>query len=205
MARLCDDGCVSPASISGYILGRANFCHSTLSMTHGRPTMTTHLAPLPPPDDSEMSRQDPPGEPSLLSFYIEAIKLYSILDKILSDVYCAWCSRTRQDRPQASTKILGGLDTILEIERELTLFEASTPPCLKWDPDAPEFNSDGKLNQAIAQQRNVLHARCVSSQSGCYLGGYPSPTYADTCIFTSSSTVRCLLSSTQKKYAKATL
>ncbi|GKZ91230.1 hypothetical protein AnigIFM63604_000320 [Aspergillus niger] len=131
----------------------------TLSMTHGRPTMTTHLAPLPPPDDSEMSRQDPPGEPSLLSFYIEAIKLYSILDKILSDVYCAWCSRTRQDRPQASTKILGGLDTILEIERELTLFEASTPPCLKWDPDAPEFNSDGKLNQAIAQQRNVLHAR----------------------------------------------
>ncbi|PYH34887.1 uncharacterized protein BO87DRAFT_425562 [Aspergillus neoniger CBS 115656] len=131
----------------------------TLSMTHGRPTMTTHLAPLPPPEDSEMSRQDPPGEPSLLSYYTEVIKLYSILDRILSDVYHAWCGRTRQGRPQASTKSLGGLDTILEIEKELTLFEANLLSCLKWDPDTPELNSDGDLNQAIAQQRNVLHAR----------------------------------------------
>ncbi|GAT25287.1 fungal specific transcription factor [Aspergillus luchuensis] len=131
----------------------------TLSMTYGRPTMTTHLTPLPPPEDLEMSRQSPPGEPSLLSYYIEAIKLYNILDRILSDVYYAWCGRTRQDRPQASTKSLGGLDTILGIEKELTLFEANLPSCLKWDPDTPELNSDGRLNQPIAHQKNVLHAR----------------------------------------------
>ncbi|RAK85664.1 hypothetical protein BO79DRAFT_155483 [Aspergillus costaricaensis CBS 115574] len=131
----------------------------TLSMTHGRPTMTTHLTPLPPPENLEMSRQSPPGEPSLLSYYIEAIKLYNILDRILSDVYYAWCGRTRQDRPQASTKSLGGLDTILEVEKELTLFEANLPSCLKWDPDTPELNSDGRLNQPIAHQKNVLHAR----------------------------------------------
>ncbi|OJJ76869.1 hypothetical protein ASPBRDRAFT_60555 [Aspergillus brasiliensis CBS 101740] len=133
----------------------------TLSMTHGRPTMTTHLAPLPPPNDSEMSRQDPSTEPSLLSFYIEAIRLNDILDRILSDVYYAWCGRTRQDGSQASTKSLGGLGTMLEIERDLTLFEANLPSCLKWHPDSPDLNSDRNMNQAIAQQRNVLHARYV--------------------------------------------
>ncbi|GKZ38157.1 hypothetical protein AbraIFM66950_010152, partial [Aspergillus brasiliensis] len=133
----------------------------TLSMTHGRPTMTTHLAPLPPPNDSEMSRQDPSTEPSLLSFYIEAIRLNDILDRILSDVYYAWCGRTRQDQSQASTKSLGGLGTMLEIEKDLTLFEANLPSCLKWHPDSPDLNSDRNMNQAIAQQRNVLHARYV--------------------------------------------
>ncbi|GKZ44353.1 hypothetical protein AbraIFM66951_006242 [Aspergillus brasiliensis] len=117
--------------------------------------------PLPPPNDSEMSRQDPSTEPSLLSFYIEAIRLNDILDRILSDVYYAWCGRTRQDGSQASTKSLGGLGTMLEIERDLTLFEANLPSCLKWHPDSPDLNSDRNMNQAIAQQRNVLHARYV--------------------------------------------
>lgn len=189
----------------GYILYRAHPCYSTLSMTHGRPTMTTHLTPLPPPEDSEMSRQDPPGEPSLLSYYIEAIKLYNILDRILSDVYYAWCGQTRQDRSQASTKSLGGLDTILEIEKELTLFEANLPSCLKWDPDTPELNTDGRQNQPISHQKNVLHARCASRKSYHYICSYYSPACIDTCIFTCSSIARCLLSSTRKEYASAIL
>ncbi|KAL4737406.1 fungal-specific transcription factor domain-containing protein [Aspergillus similis] len=131
----------------------------TLSMTHGRPSMTTHLALLPPADDSNASHQVGAEEPSLMAFYTEAIKLYDILDRILSDVYYVWRGRSRRDQPQASTKALGGLDTVLEIERQLTFFEANLPSFLKWTPGQSGVPVARELSQAIAQQRNVLHAR----------------------------------------------
>lgn len=93
-----------------------------------------------------------------MAFYIEAIKLYGILDRILSDVYSAWRGRSRQDQARSSTKSLGGLDIVLEIERQLTLFESNLPSFLKW---SSAMHSDTGLDQAIAQQRNVLHARYV--------------------------------------------
>ncbi|OGM48179.1 hypothetical protein ABOM_002082 [Aspergillus bombycis] len=131
----------------------------TLSMTYGRPTMTTHLAPLPPPDTSDTSGQDGAEDPSLMAFYTEAIKLYGILDRILSDVYYAWRGQSHQHQPEPSTKSLGGLDIVLATERELTLFEANLPSFLKWSSGTSTMHSDRGLNQAIAKQRNVLHAR----------------------------------------------
>lgn len=129
-------------------------------MTHGRPSMTTHLAPLPPAGDSDISRQYGAEEPSLMAFYTEAIKLYDILDRILSDVYYAWRGRSRQDQLQPPTKSLGSLDTVLDIERQLTLFEANLPPFLKWSW-GPSLHPARELNQAIARQRNVLQARYI--------------------------------------------
>ncbi|KAL4812966.1 fungal-specific transcription factor domain-containing protein [Aspergillus spinulosporus] len=133
----------------------------TLSMTYGRPTMTTHLAPLPPPDGLTMSHSDETWDPSLMAFYTEAIKLYDILDRILSDVYYASRSRSRRDQSQSSTKSQGVLDTVLEIERQLISFEANLPPFLRWNSGIWTTDSSPQRNQAIAQQRNVLHARYV--------------------------------------------
>jgi hypothetical protein len=99
-----------------------------------------------------------------MAFYTETIKLYDILDRILSDVYYVWRSRSRRDQSQPSTKSLGGLDTVLEIERQLTLFEANLPPFLKWTTGQHILHQTPELSKPIAQQRNVLHARYVPSQ-----------------------------------------
>lgn len=157
--------------------------------------MTTHLAPLPPPDGFDTSR---PGASSstLMAFYNEAIKLYGILDRILSDVYSAWRGR-RQGQSQSSTQSLGGLDIVLEIERQLTLFESNLPSFLKWNS---AMHPDTGLDQAIAQQRNVLHARY--SRPYYYLSTAPDG-YTDTCISTSFYTVLSSPSCIRKEYGSA--
>ncbi|KAJ5154406.1 fungal specific transcription factor [Penicillium coprophilum] len=134
----------------------------TLSMTYGRPSMTTHLAPLRSPrDPNNSSSQEGTGEPSLITFYEEAIHLHDILDKILSDVYNACRGRSPQHRSQQATKSPGGLDTVLDIERQLTLFEANLPSFLKYPVGPSVVYADREANLAIAQQRNVLHARYI--------------------------------------------
>lgn len=168
-------------------------------MTYGRPTMTTHLAPLPPPDGFDTSRPDGTSSRTLMAFYTEAIKLYGILDRILSNVYTAWRGRSRQDHPQSSTKSLGGLDIVLEIEQQLTLFEANLPSFLKWNS---AMYSDTALNQAIAQQRNVLHARYTPEP----FRWYPSITpdiYTDMSISTSFYTVLSSPSCIRNEYESA--
>jgi hypothetical protein len=99
-----------------------------------------------------------------MAFYTETIKLYDILDRILSDVYYVWRSRSRRDNSQHSTRGLGGLDTVLEIERQLTLFEANLPSFLKWTTGQHILHQNPERSKPIAQQRNVLHARCAPSQ-----------------------------------------
>ncbi|KAH8697701.1 putative fungal-specific transcription factor [Talaromyces proteolyticus] len=135
---------------------------TTLSMTYGRPSMTTHLATLPPPSDSEIScPQNGNEKSSLMAFYTQAIKLYGILDRVLADVYYAWRGQSRRDQSHPSTKSLGGLDTILEIERQLKLFEINVPSFLKWTSEQSVVYADGEPILAIAQQRNVLRARYI--------------------------------------------
>ncbi|KAJ5383226.1 fungal specific transcription factor [Penicillium concentricum] len=134
----------------------------TLSMTYGRPSMTTHLASLPPPTDLDNSSgEERTGEPKIMEFYREAIELYGILDRILADVYNPCRGRSPQHQSQQATKGLGGLDTVLDIERQLTLFEANLPCVLKWPAGPSAAHADGEPNLAIAQQRNVLHARYI--------------------------------------------
>ncbi|KAL3455131.1 fungal-specific transcription factor domain-containing protein [Aspergillus heterothallicus] len=144
----------------------------TLSMTYGRPSMTTHLGPVSPPPSE--NAEEEPSQPSTMAFYNEAIKLYDILDKILADIYKAWrghrprneISQQQQQQQQPTSKSrLGGLDTVLEIERQLAVFGANVPPFLKWTTATPHTNIDQNqnldLDLALAQQRNVLHARYI--------------------------------------------
>lgn len=191
---MCKSGPNPSSSCSALILN----C-STLSMTYGRPTMTTHLAPLPAPDGFDTSRPDGPSNWTLMAFYTEAIKLYGILDRILSDVYSAWRGRSRQGQSQSPTRSLGGLDVVLEIERQLTLFEANLPSFLKWNSG---MHSDRGLGQAISQQRNVLHARYTPRPFRWYLSIAPD-IYTDTCISTSFYTVLYSPSYTRNEYASA--
>ncbi|EAW16916.1 putative transcription factor [Aspergillus fischeri NRRL 181] len=133
---------------------------TTLSMTYGRPSMTTHLTPLPPPPEPVTSSR-PEVTEDLMSFYAEAVKLYSILDRILADVYNYCRGRSLQHESQPATKSPGGLDTVLDIGRQLAMFEANLPSILKWSADASAVNADGEPNLALARQRNVLHARYI--------------------------------------------
>lgn len=123
--------------------------------------MTTHLAPLPPPSPSDISGQVKNDKPSVMAFYTEAIKLYNILDRILSDVYKAWCGLSRPDQSRLPVKNLGGLDTILEIGNQLVHFESELPFFLKWGQIQSPANVDMDLSSTLAQQKNVLHARYV--------------------------------------------
>lgn len=140
-------------------------------MTYGRPSMTSHLAPVPTPDGLELpGRRDGAREPSLIAFYIEAIKLYDILDIILADVYNAWRGRLRRDQLPSSIMSAGSLEIVLKVERELVLFKNNVPSFLKWTPGVHSTHSSPDSNMAIAQQKNVLHARCVTCYNNlsCY-------------------------------------
>ncbi|KAJ5326711.1 uncharacterized protein N7506_009813 [Penicillium brevicompactum] len=137
----------------------------TLSMTYGRPSMTSHLARVPAPDGLELSgHQHDTSGPPLMAFYIEAIKLYDILDNILADVYNAWRGRLRQDNLPSPTLSIRSLQIVLEVERELLMFKSNVPCFLKWTTGAHSTPSLPEPNMAIAQQRNVLHARYMHLQ-----------------------------------------
>lgn len=134
--------------------------------------MTSHLARVPIPDGLELSgHQNGASGPPLMAFFIEAIKLYDILDNILADVYNLWRGRLRQGNIQSPTLSLASLQIVLEVERELLLFKANIPSFLKWTAETHTTPSRPEPNTAIAQQRNVLHARYVAHRYslGCYL------------------------------------
>ncbi|CAP91523.1 Pc13g04540 [Penicillium rubens Wisconsin 54-1255] len=78
-----------------------------VSMTHGRPSMTSHISPLPLPamgtdseeaDPCELSGQPCDHKLGYMTFYVSTIELYKILESILSEVYNAWQSRSNTTR-----------------------------------------------------------------------------------------------------------
>ena len=170
VARLRYDGHVSIlTSAASHI---ANTRSRIVSMTYGRPSMTSHLAPAPLPlpiPDSELENLgDVPEEEggrtiSHMTFYVATIELYKILENILSDIYNAWRSRTSKDgsAPYWDVK-QGGLDVIIEIDSKLTTFEANLTPVLNWTGFVPSEGIDGVDPLILARQRNVLHARYLS-------------------------------------------
>ncbi|KAK2737278.1 hypothetical protein FQN55_001204 [Onygenales sp. PD_40] len=123
-----------------------------VSMTYGRPSMTSHLDSVPLPDTVE-ERQGP----SLMTFYATTIRLYKILDDILSDVYNAWRARPRQEH--SSSRNQWSFDTLIELERRLCTYESDLPPFLNWT--VPSLPEQPRTDQSIMleRQRNVLHGR----------------------------------------------
>lgn len=141
---------------------------SILSMTYGRPSMTSNIpkVPLPRPlEDSQLSFQsDQTGSTtsnlSRMRFFCESVRVYEILDEILSNVY--WSG------PLSSTST--GMkdlpaDSVILLDAKLRNFEAEVPPFLSWkmsDSSASvlsELSPD--LQELYQRQRNILHARKV--------------------------------------------
>lgn len=110
-------------------------------MTYGRPSMTSHLpdVPLPRTDcdlDLAVTDLQTPGfgrDTSVLAFYVSTIKLYKILDKVLCDIYGAWCSGPSKNVLGTARRMkLGDLGIIIELDTELHAYEAGIPLFLSW-------------------------------------------------------------------------
>lgn len=140
-----------------------------VSMTHGRPSMTSHISPLPLPvmgtdsqeaDPCELSGQPCDHKLGYMTFYVSTIELYKILESILSEVYNAWQSRsnsTRASLPRSSK--LCSLDVLMELDDKLAAYETSVPQPLNWT-DEPPLHHSGSGNASIfKRQQNVLRAR----------------------------------------------
>ncbi|KAK2786593.1 hypothetical protein FQN52_007769 [Onygenales sp. PD_12] len=141
-----------PKSIVFHCALNLIFALGVVSMTYGRPSMTSHLDSVPLPDTVE-ERQGP----SLMTFYATTIRLYKILDDILSDVYNAWRARPRQEH--SSSRNQWSFDTLIELERRLCTYESDLPPFLNWT--VPSLPEQPRTDQSIMleRQRNVLHGR----------------------------------------------
>lgn len=131
--------------------------------------MTSHLLTVPLPsileDDSILSQHNGPlirNAPSRMCFYVETIKLYRILDRILSAVYQLWLnnsSTTGNPQDHETGQKHGSMDAIIELDIKLAEFESALPPFLSWR----ESQSNHEAEQQIIYQRqtNELHARFI--------------------------------------------
>ncbi|RHZ50185.1 hypothetical protein CDV55_102112 [Aspergillus turcosus] len=124
-----------------------------VSMTYGRPSMTSHLPSVPLPETGEEEHSS--GTPSPMTFYISTIELYRILDSILSDIYGAWRGHSSHGSRRHATKH-GGLDVIIELEEKLSEYENNLPHFLDWNRPLDQAITE---QLTLQRQRNVLRAR----------------------------------------------
>lgn len=137
-------------------------------MTYGRPSMTSNISPIPLPEMSPGSKANDPcelsGQPcdhklGYMTFYVSTIRLYKILESILSDIYNAWQSRSNQHRSMSLRGVRhSSFDTIMELDDRLCAYEASIPSVLNWTSVQP-VSTDGYQQSIFERQRNVLRAR----------------------------------------------
>ncbi|KAJ5084211.1 hypothetical protein NUU61_008790 [Penicillium alfredii] len=142
-----------------------------VSMTFGRPSMTSHISPVPlPAMGSEPKSEDPcalSGQPcdhrlGYMTFYVSTIKLYKILESILSDIYNAWQSRSNSNRPTSPRETRpGSLDVLMELDDKLSLYEASVPHMLNWTNARPRLGAGCHQGSIFERQKNVLRARFI--------------------------------------------
>jgi hypothetical protein len=137
-------------------------------MTHGRPSMTSHISPVPLPemgvdshaaDPCELSGQPCDHKMGYMTFYVSTIELYKILESILSEVYNAWQSRsnnTRTTSPRGSK--LCSLDVLMELDDRLSAYESNVPKPLNWTKEPLQRSGSGNIS-IFKRQQNVLRAR----------------------------------------------
>ncbi|KAJ6109899.1 hypothetical protein N7486_002134 [Penicillium sp. IBT 16267x] len=145
-----------------------------LSMTYGRPSMTSHISPVPLPAMRPQSEAEDPcalsGQPcdhklGDVAFYVSTIELYKILESILADVYNAWQGQPHHHRtiPVQGTR-QSSLDVIMELDDRLSAYEANIPPVLNWTTPRQHFSPENHPQPVLQRQRNVLRARFIHLQ-----------------------------------------
>ncbi|KAJ5233015.1 hypothetical protein N7468_005971 [Penicillium chermesinum] len=143
-----------------------------VSMTYGRPSMTSHISPVHAVPLPAMRPKSQSEDPCALSeqpcdhsqgqtiFYASTIELYTILESILADVYNAWRGRSHHNRtPPIQETSPTSLDVVMELDNKLANFEANVPSVLNWTNSDP---SDAEYQLPVfRRQRNVLRARFI--------------------------------------------
>ncbi|KAJ5752162.1 hypothetical protein N7520_009079 [Penicillium odoratum] len=139
-----------------------------LSMTYGRPSMTSHISPIFPVPLPAMRPQSQAEDPCALSgqpcdhklghiaFYTSTIELYKILESILADVYNAWQGQSQNHRTisvQGTRQI--SMDIIMELDDRLSAFEANISPVLDWTTPRQQFGPENNPQPVLQRQRNL--------------------------------------------------
>jgi hypothetical protein len=137
-------------------------------MTHGRPSMTSHILPVPLPemgtdsqaaDPCELSGQPCDHKMGYMTFYVSTIELYKILESILSEVYNAWQTRSNsRHTSSARGSKLCSLDVLMELDDRLSAYEANVPRPLNWTREPLQRSGSGVIS-IFKRQQNVLRAR----------------------------------------------
>ncbi|KAJ5155295.1 hypothetical protein N7492_008098 [Penicillium capsulatum] len=144
-----------------------------VSMTYGRPSMTSHVSPIYPVPlpamRPELQRDDPcdlSGQPcdhklGHMTFYVSTIELYKILESILSDVYNAWQSGSNHRFMSRQSNNQRSLDMIMELDDRLSNYESNVPAVLNWTRPQLPITPDSDQRSVFQRQRNVLRARFI--------------------------------------------
>ncbi|KAH7029927.1 fungal-specific transcription factor domain-containing protein [Microdochium trichocladiopsis] len=179
-----------------------------VSMTFGRPTMTTHASNVPLPsltDEGDDARAAAgPEAPSRIGYFTQSIRLSMILEKILDRVYQPWRGKSRRDEAHHSSNF----DAIIELDSDLASFEASVPGFLAWTGEgvipASGFELLGLMQRNVLKGRFfyvrlMLHRPLLSGlwtshrqqTSGAAAGGSGSDSSCSANALRSSLTVQC--------------
>lgn len=136
---------------------------SVASTTLGRPMMTPSRVTIPLPSISQISVHEA-LDGSSSPFYVETIKLYTILGRIVSTVYSPWSPqvtiRDLERNEICSHRQLSGSEAVMTFDEELSDFEEGIATCLHWERGISTRISLQKETQHLLQrQSNVLRAR----------------------------------------------
>lgn len=129
-------------------------------MTFGRPTMVTHASNVPLPfltDEVDNANTLPSMEtPSRIEYLLPSVRLSTVLEKILVQVYQPWRGKSKGDETNAEDHRCSNFNTIIDIDSELICFESSVPNHLSWitEAGAPDAASD-----ILLMQRNVIQGQ----------------------------------------------
>lgn len=140
-------------------------------MTLGRPTMTTHassaLVPSLADDTMEDDGDNSPNvnqqtpTPTEDTYFVQSIKLSTVLEQILNRVYQPWMRKSPRDDLQSKNSHQS-FDTIIDLDSQLTEFEADVPVSLNWNKSPADLEPlaiPSGMTGVITMQRNVLHGR----------------------------------------------
>ncbi|OBT65745.1 hypothetical protein VE03_03343 [Pseudogymnoascus sp. 23342-1-I1] len=133
------------------------------STTLGRPMMTPSRVTIPLPSTSVGSMHEDPDDSSS-PFYVESIKLYSILGRIVSTVYSPWSpqgfSSDLEGKENYGYAQITESEAVMSFDEELSNFEEGIVTCLQWGKGTSTVDSLPNWPQhIIKRQTNVLRAR----------------------------------------------
>lgn len=138
-------------------------------MTLGRPTMTTHASGVPVPlladdtmeNDGDTSPNINQQTPTEETYFVQSIRLSTVLERILNRVYQPWMRKSARDDLQSHDS-RQSFDTIVDLDSQLAEFEADLPVSLNWNKSPADLEPSAipsGITNVILMQRNVLHGR----------------------------------------------